>query len=89
MLKKPLVCVPNCIYIIQEVNHMKRNLVLDYSLIDIIGEKKFYVLFKNIFVAECQNAGLTQRQTLIKLNEELEAQGQKKNTLSLIKYLWK
>ena len=65
-----------------------KKLVLDYALIDVIGIKQFYVLFKKIYVAECKLSGLTQRQTLIKLNDELKAQGQTKITLSLIKYLW-
>ena len=65
-----------------------KNLVLDHALIDVIGVKSFYVIFKKIYVAECKLSKLTQKQTLQKLNDELQAQGQTKVTLSAVKYLW-
>lgn len=65
-----------------------KSLLLDTSLIDIIGMKRFYVLYKRVFVYECKEAGLSQTKTLLKLNHELEAQGQSTVTLSLIKNLW-
>ena len=67
---------------------MKKSLILDHALIDVIGMKKFYEIFKRIYVAECKLSGLTQSQTLIKLNNELKSEGQTKVTLSSIKYLW-
>jgi hypothetical protein len=66
----------------------KDDLLLDHRLIDIIGLKQFYTLYKKIFVYECKKAGLSQNQTLIKLNFELTSQGQKPVSLSLIKFLW-
>ncbi len=65
-----------------------KQLLLDTALVDVIGEKQFYVLYKKIYVYECKHAGLTQNQTLIKLNNDLKTQGQPAVTLSLIKYLW-
>ena len=67
---------------------MKKQLLLDHALVDIIGEKQFYVLYKKIYVAECKAAGISQSQTLVKLNNDLKTQGQPAVTLSLIKYLW-
>lgn len=67
---------------------MNQSLLLDHALIDIIGVKLFYVLYKKIYVYECKHTGLSQSQTLVKLNKELKAQGQSAVTLSLIKYLW-
>lgn len=63
-------------------------ITLDHDLIDIIGVKRFYTLYKRIYVHYCKQAGLTQNQTLIKLNNELKSQGQKTISLSLIKNLW-
>jgi hypothetical protein len=63
-------------------------MILDTALIDVIGMKQFYVLYRKVAVAECKKAGLSQSQTLTRLNHELEAQGQATVTLSLIKYLW-
>lgn len=65
-----------------------KSLLLDHALVDIIGMKQFYMLFKKIYVYECKQAGLSQAQTLIKLNKELTSQEQPAVTLSLIKYLW-
>lgn len=67
---------------------MKRQLLLDTALVDVIGEKQFYVLYKKIYVYECKHAGLSQKQTLLKLNKDLQTQGQDSITLSLVKYLW-
>lgn len=66
----------------------KDDLLLDTALIDAIGMKRFYSLYKRIFVYECKIAGLSQNQTLIKLNHDLKTQGQKSVSLSLIKNLW-
>lgn len=67
---------------------MKYELLLDHSLVDAIGLKRFYTLYKRVYVYECKKAGLTQGQTLVKLNNELKSQGQKPSSLSLIKNLW-
>jgi hypothetical protein len=66
----------------------KDDLILDTSMIDAIGMKRFYSLYKRIFVYECKQAGLSQNQTLIKLNHDLKTQGQKPVSLSQIKNLW-
>lgn len=66
----------------------KGDMLLDHSLIDIIGLKHFYAIYKKIYVHECKKAGLSQNQTLIKLNNELKAQNLTPVTLSSIKYLW-
>lgn len=63
-------------------------MILDTALISIIGMKQYYVLYRKVFVTECKNAGLSQSQTLTKLNKELNSEGQKTVTLSLVKYLW-
>lgn len=68
--------------------YYKGELLLDHALIDIIGIKAFFTLYKKIYVYECKKAGLSQNQTLIKLNNELKSQGLKPITLSLVKYLW-
>lgn len=67
---------------------MKNELLLDMRLIDIIGLKRFYTLYKRVYVYECKQAGLSQGQTLVKLNNELKSQGQLPISLSLIKNLW-
>ncbi|MDN4492888.1 hypothetical protein [Ureibacillus aquaedulcis] len=63
-------------------------ITLDHALIDIIGLKRFYTLYKRVYVYECKQAGLSQGQTLIKINNELTSQGQKTISLSLVKNLW-
>lgn len=67
---------------------MKNELSLNFALVDIIGAKRFYTLFKRVYVYECKQAGLSQGQTLVKLNAELASQGQKSVSLSTIKNLW-
>jgi hypothetical protein len=64
------------------------DLLLDHALANVIGVKQFFKLYKKIYVYECKQAGLSQNQTLIKLNKELTNQGQPVITLSLVKYLW-
>lgn len=63
-------------------------MILDSALISVIGMKQYYVLYRKVVVAECKEAGLSQSQTLTKLNKELKFQGQETVSLSLIKYLW-
>jgi hypothetical protein len=65
-----------------------KDVLLDHALIDAIGMKRFYALYKRIFVYECKIAGLSQNQTLIKLNHDLKTQGQNPVSLSQIKNLW-
>jgi IS5 family transposase len=68
--------------------YYKGEMLLDHALIDIIGMKQFYTLYKKIYVHECKKAGLSQNQTLIKLNNELKAQDLTPVSLSAVKYLW-
>ena len=67
---------------------MKNDFSLDTALADIIGAKRFYNLYKRVYVYECKKAGLSQGQTHFKLNAELASQEQKTVSLSTIKNLW-